>query len=267
MAECKKVNSRYTAFTEYSNKFKSSFFLKSIINKSIAAFACVITIASITQSSYAASSSNKEWPNHIQNEDNPKEAKGFYLKAAGGANALKSVKKYKFDPTPLYKVGAGYHFNDVFRIDIDARYSKLEAKKRFASLSSIKTTSKINHIGAMLNGYVNLTDSQDNFIPYLTAGIGYGRNKLTSFVNTSSGGSSISQTGKSKSSMLWGVGAGGIIKLNKTFGLDLGYKYTNLGKVRGTTNITDSLGSQIPGTINIKNLYSHEVSLGFIINL
>jgi opacity protein-like surface antigen len=46
-------------------------------------------------------------------------------------------------------------------------------------------------------------------IPYLTAGIGYGKNKLSSFSNTSNNtNSTITQSGKTINNLIWNAGAG-----------------------------------------------------------
>lgn len=188
---------------------------------------------------------------------------GVYFKIGGGVTSPKNLKSYNFKVTPLYKLGVGYKFNEIFRTDLELRYNRLESKKTF---TGINATSKISHAGAMVNGYLNLSSGmEDIFVPYLTAGIGYAQNKLNNY-RVVSGSSSITQKGGKENSMIWGAGVGGVAKINDRFGIDVGYRYMNLGKVKGSTTFTSNSGS-VPGNIRFNKLLSHEFNLGLVINL
>jgi opacity protein-like surface antigen len=126
----------------------------------------------------------------------------LYARVDGGVSIPSKDRGTTFETNPLYSVGAGYHFNDIFRTDINLQYRPITIDKSLVAKEA-------NNLSAVLNVYLNLSDSQDNMIPYLTAGIGYGKNKLSSFSNTSNNtNSTITQSGKTINNLIWNAGAG-----------------------------------------------------------
>jgi opacity protein-like surface antigen len=182
--------------------------------------------------------------------------KGFYVKADAGASIPKGSKT-SFKTTPVYNLGVGYHFNDVFRTDLNLQYRPLTLKN---SLFANKAT----NYSAVLNGYLNLSDSKDDVIPYLTAGIGYGKNKLSSSTKTATTGSitgTIAQSGKTTSNIIFNAGAGITIAVIDNLKVDIGYRYYRLGKLAGTVYI-NTTNYNIAPQYRIKSLSANEITAG-----
>ncbi len=183
--------------------------------------------------------------------------KGFYGRIDSGITSPLQVSGISFENRPFGNMGVGYHFNDVFRSDLNIQYRKVDARKEFSAVKKVQNTA------IMLNGYLNLTDSKDNFIPYFTAGLGYGRNKLhNSQISLSS--TNISTQGRAVSNFMWSVGVGGVIKFTEKFGVDLHYRYIDLGTVQGTSAITRRSVSQVEA-LKLK-IQSNEFGVGVIFN-
>lgn len=233
------------------NSFCSSLSLrKSVI-------ASVILLSAVGTNSFADGLAEK---NVVTNNK-----QSFYGRIGGYYTSPEKAKGSSFKGTPSYSGALGYHINDVLRTDIELRYGRLKIKNNRVS-STLDTSSRVDSYNLLLNAYVNLSDSEDSFIPYVVGGIGYGSNKLGSFHRVSGNGNSfLAQRGKRVQSINWAVGVGGVIKYNKAVGIDLGYKYMNLGKLKGT-NIISSGGDQLSSDFNVKSLKSNEFYLGLHIN-
>ena len=202
---------------------------------------------------------------HAYSED----IKGFYGRVDSGVSLpLKSGKESLKDNQLFGSLGVGYHFNDIFRSDINIQYRKFNGKERAFNYKDIQIPidkNKVQNIAIMLNGYVNLTDSKDNFIPYITAGIGYGSNKLyESRRNVSDG--YIAIKGKTSSNIIWSIGAGGVIKLTERFGIDLYYRYIDLGKLKSTQVADVPSISKLSEKDRSFRLRSNEVGVGIVFN-
>ena len=119
---------------------------------------------------------------------------------------------------PVAGIGAGYQFNEFFRADVNAQYRNTPTKFK-SSRSQIKNKS----YAVMVNGSVDMPTST-MFTPYATAGLGFG--KLKKATTLSSGKT------KDKSGLVWNVGFGAKTQLQSNVGLDVGYKFVNLGEVK-----------------------------------
>ena len=116
---------------------------------------------------------------------------------------------------------------DRFRTDLNLQYRQLKSKdNNNRSLSSC---------AVLLNAYLNLTDSHDQVIPYLMAGIGYGSNKLNNFPTSATKGGdiwTINKKGIKTNNFLWNLGVGIRINLIEKANLDLSYRYISLGNAK-----------------------------------
>lgn len=183
---------------------------------------------------------------------------GAYVFASGGVSTILENKKgNKYKESPLGVAGAGYHFNEVFRSDVSLQYRGVANKNRNAF--SFKDS---HNYSVMWNAYINLTEAEDDFRPYLTAGVGYGRNEMKKFTATVNGVSSEHHGGKNDS-VVWNAGVGAVMNLSKNIGVDFGYRYVGLGDIKGSYTTT-GLPKQ---NTKIKDARVHELSLGVVINL
>lgn len=106
------------------------------------------------------------------------------------------------------------------------------------------------------------------FQPYVTAGVGVARNKLTSWTRTANEGNDTERpvrtfSGDTNVNLAWSVGAGmtyDLGQVKRPMLLDVSYRYFNLGEVEGGTTPDD------PGEIPVKALNfdvtGHVVAVG-----
>jgi opacity protein-like surface antigen len=206
--------------------------------------------------------------------------KGLYAKVDAGASIPKGSNA-SFKTNPVYSIGIGYHFNDMFRTDLNLQYRPITITK---SLEARKAT----NYAAVLNGYLNLSDSQDDVIPYLTVGIGYGKNKLSSFNSSSTNGATIVQSrktgddvmpgfssstngattativqsGKTANNVMLNAGAGITIAIINNLRVDIGYRYYNLGKLKGQTTLSATGEDTVTRPYKMKSLTANEITDG-----
>ena len=138
---------------------------------------------------------------------------------------------------------------------------------------------KVKSLILETNAYYDIADF-NGFTPYLTAGVGVARNKLSSATTVSAGtikgtaiptgstagnafaGSGSSTTSGSSSKSLkktgfaWNIGFGGMYNINPEFGVDLAYRYRDLGKVK--------IGKDSSNKDVSKKLKSHNVTVGVV---
>ncbi len=202
----------------------------------------------------------------VQENDSPKyqnmeKRRGFYGKIRGGISTPRDKKNVDFRGRPVAGIGLGYDFNDLFRSDVELSCRDISA----SNASQSYDLKGGRNISMILNGYINLTDSKDGLIPYLSFGVGYGINKPKSFsVQTTN--KEFIQRGKRKGSLVWNAGVGGLLQINQSTGIDVGYQYISLGDFKGNLSVVKSGTNGEPiGQTKLKQVHSHEFQLGFII--
>lgn len=179
-----------------------------------------------------------------------------YVRLDGGASGIAKAGGNQFKIGGVYSVGAGYQFNDIFRTDLNIQYRKPKTEKSIRVNNSQLQT-------CMLNGYVNLTDSADSTIPYVFAGIGYGVNKLNSFIKTADS-YTLQVTGKTSKQTVWNVGLGAMFSMTDQLNLDISYRYADLGKLKGDkVKVTEGGSVAFIDFVPVK-LKAHEVMAGLV---
>ena len=122
------------------------------------------------------------------------------------------------DGAVIMGVGAGYELNEMLRSDIIVDYrgwNKIDFKNGGKKADSWSVPVLINIYGTYpVYGGMGV---------YAMAGLGMSYNHTDSTVNASS---------KDKVSFAWNLGAGIEYNINECWALDLGYRYTDLGKAR-----------------------------------
>jgi len=143
--------------------------------------------------------------------------------------------------------GVGWRFNPNFRLDGTVGYRggyKVDASvpDGLGGANSIK--SDVTSWNVMLNGYYDFTVSWGK--PYLGAGIGWASNKVDDIMVTNAAfpGIALSAPGGTKSGFAWALMGGVGIPLSAALTLDLGVRYTDLGKL--ATNVGPILVNGTP---------------------
>ncbi len=207
---------------------------------------------------------------------------GYYVKGEVGVAMPKKINDVKFKKSAIFGIEGGYKMNENFRFGLGIGLIN-NIKPKDVDLG---TKPKINSLILETNAYYDIADF-NGFTPYLTAGVGVSRNKLkitdsssnssgsavrsnpiatgktggndfsgsgkSSAPNSQSGSSSASQSVSfKKTGFAWNVGLGAMYNISSDFGVDLAYRYRDLGKVK----FNDKGDS--------KKLKSHNVTVGVV---
>lgn len=173
----------------------------------------------------------------------------------------KSLKKDKLNTAPVFGLGVGYRFNEMFRADLNGQFrsAKLNLSKNEESLNL-----KIKSLAVFANGYVDIPNSTI-LTPYLTAGVGLAQNSgdFKHTVNNDQN-KNVTFQAKKKFNFAWNAGLGARAKLNENVDLDFGYKYVNYGKIK--FNPSKTQGGQDKTVTMKKSIGSHQFLLGVAYN-
>ena len=130
---------------------------------------------------------------------------------------------------------------------------------------SYKLENKLSVYSAMINVYYDI-DTGTNFTPYIGAGLGMAhlKNKLT--VSASSGSVSLALSDKEEENhFAWNLGLGMNYALTDNVSLDLGYRYTNYGRIQKARHQSMAAYNSNIGTLGAigkVKVESHEALLG-----
>jgi opacity protein-like surface antigen len=201
------------------------------------------------------------------------------------ANLLSLEEKTGFDTGGVFGLGAGYQFNNWFRVDVTGQY---RGNTNFHGLdltsfpnsgqtgfgSDVYNASKSEWV-FLANAYVDL-GTWWCVTPYIGAGVGTARVTIANF--TDSGVASLgppgfgvgpslvsAQTG-SQWNFAWALHAGLAYKVSPNMTVELGYSYLNLGD--GTTGVDTAFDHSAGGHVfTFKNITSQDLMLGVRWNL
>jgi opacity protein-like surface antigen len=166
----------------------------------------------------------------------------------------------------LASVGIGYRLSPVFRIDLTASYLP---GLRFsggdnAGLGTV-ANAKIKPRFALVNGYVDFGTlagmPATSVQPYVVASLGASRNQIGDVSLIAASGTFLTVSGRTKTDMAWGLGAGIGFPLGRLVTFDLMYKYLDLGAA-DTSSLLSVGGVAAQGTAVTAQLHVHTVTAG-----
>jgi len=202
-------------------------------------------------------------------------------------NGLKSFNQTTgFDTGGIFGVGAGYKFNNWFRVDVTGQY---RGNTNFHGLDIIAYPN-----GGTATGYgsdvYNAQKSEWLFLanayadlgtwwcltPYIGAGIGTARVQIANFTDqgvnylfpagNGVGPSLVSAATGSKWNFAWALHAGVAYQINPNVAVELGYSYVNLGN--GITGPDATFDHSAGGhAFTFHDITSHDLTLGVRWNL
>ncbi|MFI0478932.1 MAG: outer membrane protein [Candidatus Rhabdochlamydia sp.] len=211
--------------------------MKNISNK----FSHILIIAFCLATSSTAYASIKQHDKHFC-------SKNMHVSIKGGGSFLsdnidKESFSKKHDASTLFGAGIGYKFNKDFSLDLtltnrpNYQYSVPNADL----LPGVpgNATQAFSSTALMLEGYYTPFEWR-MFSPYIVAGAGVSYNVMGDYDYKVDGvsGEIIDFTiiGKGTADFSWSIGIGTKAKVNDYFSIDIGYRYTSLGKA-STSNI------------------------------
>ncbi len=120
-----------------------------------------------------------------------------------------------YKESAVFAVGGGYHLNRYLKSDLTV------GMRAWGKVKESGISSDIWTIPALMNVYASMP--YRHFEPYIMGGLGAAWNKADSTSLTK---------GDSKMSFAWTLGAGIGYRLSDCWGLDLGYRFVDLGEAR-----------------------------------
>ena len=112
----------------------------------------------------------------------------------------------------------------------------------------------------MFNLYYDI-DTGTKLTPYVGAGIGLAHIDAKSSYDHP--GAAYSYVNESDTKFAWQLSAGAAYALTDNLAVDLGYRYTDLGSIKGNSDFMDAQTGAVAAPLNMKaDFESHEVMLG-----
>jgi opacity protein-like surface antigen len=162
------------------------------------------------------------------------------------------------------KIAAGAKIADIIRTEIEfgfgesVKVNSINQLPQAAGLN-VGSTGKTETTTLGLNAYYDI-ETGTQFTPYVGAGLGWGHSHSTiTGYNMANAGLTDSDVGGkfSDDNLIWNVGAGVSYALNDKASIDLSYRYTDLGKLKGAGYVSGSDFAEFSSKTT-----SHEMLLG-----
>lgn len=207
------------------------------------------------------------------------EFSGWYLRGDIGMTnqKVKELDYFRFATTPgfawldkggfdaglMVGIGAGYRFNDWFRMDVTGEYrgkTDFRALDRYDGPFSNEYTGVKSEWLFLANAYLDL-GTWWCITPFVGAGFGVVNINIEHFRDTNviAGGGGFADSG-STTNFAWALHAGLAYQVNKNFAVEFAYRYLNLGDgVTGTFyNLNGATANQV---VTFKDITSHDFKL------
>ena len=184
-----------------------------------------------------------------------------------------------FGNSVAFDVGLGSHINPWLRTEIAIHYVPDFAFSGQANFSAVTlnqepVSADANSLMATLNGYVDLAVlfdfNSDALHPFLGAGIGYARNRISAmtyqFPSLGAGDVTITPSG-TEANFAWSLSAGVEYQISRDKTLELLYRYSDMGRVSTDVGniivVRDGVERLIKIDSTEADLTSDAVMLGF----
>jgi opacity protein-like surface antigen len=176
----------------------------------------------------------------------------------------------EFDSSVFGGIGLGYQFNPWLRVDVTGEYrggASFHGFERSVALPTDidkYTAIKSEWVG-LVNAYFDL-GTWYGLTPFVGAGVGFTRTKISSFVDTFVGagggiGGALAEN-NTETELAWALHAGVAYDVTPNFKVEVAYRYLNLGD--GQTGVLTSFDSGTTGRVAVKfkDLDSHDFKVG-----
>lgn len=186
----------------------------------------------------------------------------FYRKPDVRYSSTKFISE-DLDDTAVIGGGVGYKVNSWIRTDLTLDYEfksdfngKLFCPCGPAGDPYSREKAEISALTTLANAYVDI-GTWHGITPYIGAGVGASRIKVSNYRFVNPDGSSGSQGGDSRWDFSWALMAGLGYEVSDNLIIDAGYRYLNIGDGKTKT----VRGGSEP--VKFKDLQAHEVRVGF----
>lgn len=210
-------------------------------------------------------------------------AEGFYVKALGGmafgnARGLNSVEQNVYsvssgvdtsDKSTLLGGAVGYNLRNL---PISMELEALHVNNQSFRMSTVYPNDvpvyrEYSNINLKSDVYLFNTiysfAARDNFVPFIGAGIGVARNKVSgTFTSLTQAGFAGTWRDSTKTNFAYDLTAGVNYLVTSHVGVSLAYQYLSLGKVATEGNYVGNNGTSGPQTLSTDSINEHNVMLG-----
>lgn len=191
------------------------------------------------------------------------QSKGYYVEARAGVSSFKyDINEFGSDTIFAPSIAAGYQFScdNIICGRMDVSYTRFNNYKDSYKSGIFESDVEINANTFLMNGYLDIYPTNDLFI-YGTAGLGLSTIEREFKVSNNFISQLNSKNSKDDTNFTYQVGAGVGYHFTDNLSLDLGYRFTYLGKVD-----IDVTTVYADGNYSVEKqedaLYAHTVSLG-----
>ncbi|WP_424627983.1 outer membrane protein [Bradyrhizobium sp. SYSU BS000235] len=205
------------------------------------------------------------------------------LENALDSTLLTQNQRLGFDSAGIFGLGAGYRFNNWFRVDVTGEY---RAPSTFNGLD----LNTFSNAGVIANGADTYRAIKSEWLimgnayadlgtwwcitPFIGAGVGTARVNISNFTDQGltvggpgTGPSTAYADSASKWNFAWAVHAGLAYQVNPSLTLELAYRYLDMGDgITGDIRPYDGPGS-VNNPMTFKHLTSHDLKFGVRWNL
>jgi outer membrane protein OmpA-like peptidoglycan-associated protein len=163
--------------------------------------------------------------------------------------------------SPVAQLGLGYQF-PWFRVEIAGALRRgyeyrASGSTRIGPLNAPLTAeATVDNWTVMANAFYDI-DTGTAWRPYVGAGIGLARNKISDIRSTFNAVETATEFGAAHSELAWAAMAGLAYEIGANLFLDLGYRYIDFGQLETSGNFTFGAGPVTTG-----DLRAHEVMIG-----
>jgi opacity protein-like surface antigen len=152
-------------------------------------------------------------------------------------------------------IAGGIKLNNYLSGELDFQYRNME----YTASGFSNDNQTINNYSILSNMY--LSKSWHGLNPFVLAGVGYARNNNGNLSVVPKGPfPTIIVSGKNTNNLIWNVGLGNSIEINKHYNFDILYRYIDLGKVKTKSTPGSFRGSS-------QKLRANEIIMSFIYKL
>lgn len=172
-----------------------------------------------------------------------------YIKVGAGVMACDAFKASGYSGKkpnlgPIFNLGIGHRITESLRSDLDIQYGEVLYKAN-------KGEQRSNMIGVLAVGHYDLVKISQTTTPYVALGAGFSRNHAGTLVDNAGPQRKV-YPGKTKTDFAWNVGVGVKFNIDKDYTLDLGYRYSDLGKIKVGDHIDENNRVSRGGSQKIK---------------
>ena len=190
------------------------------------------------------------------------------------ANNLTSVQHNSFNTAGIFGLGAGYRFNNWFRVDVTGEYrgnSQFHGTDQITYVGGVGTdtyhATKSEWV-VLGNAYVDL-GTWWCMTPFIGAGVGGARVSIANFIDqgiANNGGGALPGLAladdTAKWNFAWALHAGVAYKVTPNFTVELAYRYLDMGDgLTGDLRAFDGTNGVVNPT-TFKSITSHDLKIG-----